>query len=139
MSKTKFKHETPVSLGLLVGRKHKTDPLSKAEERALVRAVGLTYDQWQQKQLPRLLEVGDLILARLEENIDKLPPVMLIQYLQQIHSLAGKPIAGVTHNHLHLGERSKEELLAIMRGSSPLPAESKKPALDVEQVLDGSG
>jgi len=134
----KCKVETPVNLGLLV-RKHKRDPLSKAEERALVRAVGLTYDQWQQKQLPRLLDVGDKILARLEANIEELPPAMLIQYLQQIHSLAGKPVQGAVHNHLHLGERSKEELLAIMRGASPLPAETKKPALDVEQVLDASG
>lgn len=76
-----------------------------------------TYEEWHASVAPKLLAIGEKIVERLNDNIDRLPPAFLLQYIQQIQTFAGKPAGPSTvhnHQHLHIG-RSKEELLAILQ------------------------
>ena len=89
-----------------------------------------TYREWHAKVAPQLLAIGQRIVDRLDDNVEKLPPALLLQYLQQIQSFAQKPNAGGpstvhNHQHLHVG-RSKEEILAILERKTGLSSRKRE-------------
>lgn len=98
------------------------------------------YREWHAKIAPQLLAIGQRIVDRLDDNVEKLPPALLLQYLQQIQSFAQRPNSGGpstvhNHQHLHVG-RSKEELIAILERKTGLSSRRREPKTPLTPAED---
>mgnify|MGYP007071661007 CR=1 FL=1 len=94
-----------------------------------------TYREWHARVAPKLLDIGQRIVQRLDDNIEQLPPALLLQYLQQIQSFVQRPaVSGPStvhnHQHLHVG-RSKEEILAILERKTGLSSRRRGPKTEL--------